>query len=175
MKWVIVFAVFLLAVASPAKALWVNRGDWVGNEGSTGYSTGPHLHWEVIVSSTGERVNPRDYIPDPFIWPMEGFIVTQEFGWTDFALAGGYGGNPHNGIDLSAPYGASVHAASGGEVILSSWYRGYGNCVIIDHENGLWTLYGHMSSAIAIPEPSSILALAIGFTTLATLKGRKKR
>jgi murein DD-endopeptidase MepM/ murein hydrolase activator NlpD len=50
----------------------------------------------------------------------------------------------HKGIDFGAPNGTSILAAADGEVIVASWWSGYGNCVIIDHGNGVWTLYGHI-------------------------------
>ncbi|HZP84299.1 MAG TPA: peptidoglycan DD-metalloendopeptidase family protein [Chthonomonadaceae bacterium] len=52
----------------------------------------------------------------------------------------------HTGIDFGAGYGAPIHAAGGGTVILAAYTRGYGNCVIIDHGNGVTTLYGHCSA-----------------------------
>jgi murein DD-endopeptidase MepM/ murein hydrolase activator NlpD len=50
----------------------------------------------------------------------------------------------HKGIDFGAPSGTGILAAADGEVIVASWWSGYGNCVIIDHGNGVWTLYGHI-------------------------------
>ena len=38
----------------------VNKGDVLGYEGTTGYSTGPHCHFEVRVN--GMHTNPRNYI-----------------------------------------------------------------------------------------------------------------
>ena len=71
------------------------------------------------------------------IWPLHG-TVTSEFGprWGGF----------HPGIDIAAPYGAPIHAAKAGVVILASYYGGYGNFVLIDHGNGLVTGYAHQSS-----------------------------
>lgn len=56
-------------------------------------------------------------------------------------------GRQHTGIDIDgyALDGYPIVAADGGTVILASYYGGYGNCVIIDHNNGYMTLYGHMS------------------------------
>ncbi|GFZ97795.1 metalloendopeptidase [Paenibacillus marchantiophytorum] len=50
----------------------------------------------------------------------------------------------HKGIDLGAPKGTGILAAENGSVIYASWMNGYGNCIIVDHGNGLWTLYGHI-------------------------------
>lgn len=52
----------------------------------------------------------------------------------------------HAGIDLATPYGSRVCAAEDGEVIYAGYMNGYGNTVIIDHGDGLSTLYGHNSS-----------------------------
>ncbi|TXK80921.1 murein hydrolase activator EnvC [Paenibacillus sp. N3.4] len=50
----------------------------------------------------------------------------------------------HKGIDLGAPKGTEIRAAENGSVIYASWMNGYGNCVIVNHGNGLWTVYGHI-------------------------------
>lgn len=61
---------------------------------------------------------------------------------------GGYYSNHYRGaaVDILNSEGTSVYAAASGTVTLSSWYGGYGKCVVIDHGNGYSTLYGHFSS-----------------------------
>lgn len=51
----------------------------------------------------------------------------------------------HAGVDFSASYGSTIRAADSGRIIFSGWYGGYGQAVVIDHGNGLSTLYGHAS------------------------------
>jgi len=73
-----------------------------------------------------------------FLWPVVGGTVTSGFGQR--------GQSFHDGIDISAPAGASVLAAADGEVIYSDFLRGYGNCIIVRHTDGLATVYAHNQS-----------------------------
>ena len=54
-------------------------------------------------------------------------------------------GRKHEGLDFSCPTGTLIYAADGGIVIKSGVSGGYGNCVVIKHDNGQETLYGHCS------------------------------
>lgn len=70
------------------------------------------------------------------IWPVIGQISSY-FGprW----------GTQHTGLDIAAPTGTDIKAVRAGRVELAGWWGGYGNCVIIDHGDGLKTLYAHAS------------------------------
>lgn len=57
-------------------------------------------------------------------------------------------GRRHQGVDLPLAMGTPVKAAFDGRVRLSSYVSGYGNLVIIRHENGLETFYGHLSKRL---------------------------
>lgn len=71
-----------------------------------------------------------------FLWPVRG-VVTSRFGLND--------GRFHSGVDISAPKGTPIRAARTGRVVLSDWHYDYGRTVILDHGDGLSTLYGHAS------------------------------
>ncbi|QZY57569.1 M23 family metallopeptidase [Crassaminicella profunda] len=54
----------------------------------------------------------------------------------------------HTGIDIAAPQGKVIVAATDGTVIKAGDLGGYGNAIIIDHGNGLATMYGHCSELL---------------------------
>ncbi len=70
--------------------------------------------------------------------------VTSEYGWRGDPFSGGQ--SFHMGIDLGAGMGAPVLAAGDGRIILQEYHWSYGNYVVIDHGNGLSTVYAHMSA-----------------------------
>ena len=69
--------------------------------------------------------------------------VTSNFGWRTHPILGTE--RFHSGIDFGADYGTLIYASERGRVIYADWYGGYGNAVIIDHGNGMTTLYAHCS------------------------------
>lgn len=78
-----------------------------------------------------------------FAWPFPGHtIITSPFG--NRASTGSF----HTGVDIDGfqSMGSPIVASDGGTVIKAEYYGGYGNCIIIDHGNGLSTLYAHLSS-----------------------------
>lgn len=79
------------------------------------------------------------------VWPTPGYrYITSAYGYRRHPIT--KKNSLHTGVDIGAPNKAKLVAAGGGIVIYSGWYGAYGNAVIIDHGNGLSTLYGHMSS-----------------------------
>ena len=51
----------------------------------------------------------------------------------------------HNGLDFDANFGEPIYASAPGIVQIASSFGGYGETVVLDHGNGLLTLYAHMS------------------------------
>jgi murein DD-endopeptidase MepM/ murein hydrolase activator NlpD len=74
-----------------------------------------------------------------FVLPYKGGL-TSLFGWRKY--------RPHYGTDIDLETGDSVVASFDGMVRVAKYYQGYGNCVIIRHNNGLETVYGHLSKIL---------------------------
>jgi murein DD-endopeptidase MepM/ murein hydrolase activator NlpD len=51
----------------------------------------------------------------------------------------------HRGVDYAAPTGTQIKSAGDGRITFAGWRNGYGRTVIVDHGNGITTLYAHMS------------------------------
>jgi len=86
-------------------------------------------------------------------WPVATPLITQEFGDTAFSRQnpGVYNGRGHNGIDLRASIGDPIFSADAGTVVgvgdtdLACPGASYGRWVLVEHRNGLTTLYAHLS------------------------------
>lgn len=79
-----------------------------------------------------------------FLPPIEGAAVSSSFGPRVHPIYGV--ARMHNGIDYTSPPGTPIRAAEDGDVVIAESRDGYGLTVVIDHRNGLGTLYGHMSA-----------------------------
>lgn len=84
----------------------------------------------------------------PDLWPVVG-PITSSFGEREDPFNGE--GAFHAGVDISAGFGTSVHAAADGTVTRAGMASGYGREIILDHGNGIETLYGHLSGFAVTP------------------------
>lgn len=108
--------------------------------GGNTISAAPMIN-KVIVNEDEEVEEQEDYqadYQDGLMLPVEGVSVSAGYG--------GYRG--HVGADLteSGVYGREIYAAADGTVMYSSYRGRYGNRVVIDHGNGVETLYAHCAT-----------------------------
>ncbi|BAY94985.1 MULTISPECIES: murein hydrolase activator EnvC family protein [unclassified Tolypothrix] len=111
----------------------------------------------VIIRGTGMFAYPSDApTSSPFGWRIHPILGYRRF---------------HAGLDFAASYGSTIRAADSGTVIFAGWYGGYGKAVIIDHGNGITTLYGH-TSELFVSEGQGVqrgqAIAAVGSTGLST-------
>ncbi|WP_432831787.1 M23 family metallopeptidase [Dactylosporangium sp. CA-092794] len=107
-------------------------------------------NFDDIGTRTGERASRSDAhgtvstanqpAPDVWVLPLRNYTLTSFFGerW----------GRLHPGVDLGAAQGTPFTAVAAGKVILCRWNGGYGNNVMIDHGDGIVTVYGHASKLL---------------------------
>ncbi len=93
--------------------------------------------------------------PGLLAWPVTANgqrtgVLTQHYGETAYSTRF-YKGRPHNGTDIGVPIGTEVRAAADGTIVhvdYNGYYYQYGRYILINHSNGLSTLYAHLSRSI---------------------------
>lgn len=102
-----------------------------------------------------ERVNPYDAtkmdLPDSMIIDLSNYCIphngyiTSNYGWRRRRM--------HRGIDIKVQTGDTIRSAFDGKIRLTKYERrGYGYYVIVRHNNGLETIYGHLSKFLVKPD-----------------------
>ena len=81
-------------------------------------------------------------------WPTDsGWMISSEFAYRTNPITGGR--ELHDGIDIAGTgYGSNIYAVNNGVVVTASYHYINGNYVIINHNNGYYTYYGHMSKIL---------------------------
>lgn len=96
-----------------------------------------NLKETVEVAAVAEVVKRGTKSKPTYMYPVTNWNLTSNFGYR--------WGRLHAGADVGVPIGTTVRASRAGQVITAGWVGGYGNCVIIDHGDGVTTRYGHLS------------------------------
>jgi murein DD-endopeptidase MepM/ murein hydrolase activator NlpD len=105
---------------------------------------------ESRLSSVRSNVDKRNALAaaTPSIWPAHGWLSSR-VGSREDPITGGR--DYHQGLDISADNGTPVYATADGIVRTTGREGSYGNLVVIDHEYGLETRYGHLSRYVVRP------------------------
>lgn len=91
------------------------------------------------------NVAARTYDGGMFAWPCPSYTrISDQYGNRMHPTLGVE--KFHNGIDLAAPYGSSILAAYDGDVVAAAYSSSMGNYIMIDHGDGLYTIYMHASA-----------------------------
>ena len=117
------------------------------------------LAGQLRARQSGQRLVPSGH--GVLSVPIPGAPITSGFGPRVHPIYGDV--RMHTGIDFGATSGTPIHAAADGVVVSAGPLGGYGNATVIDHGNGLATLYGHQSGIVVSPGQSVARGQVIGY------------
>lgn len=113
------------------------------------------------VNSDPTETNGATEAHAELIYPlMNPARTTSRFGWRTHPLTGTR--RFHSGIDIGAPSGTPVVATATGTVVSAGWNGGYGKAIVIQHNDTLQTLYGHLSEIAVQPGQQITQGTVIG-------------
>lgn len=93
----------------------------------------------------GQKVIPSVGVTGNWLWPTRsGYTLSSYYGWRVNPFTGGR--EFHTGLDIAGTgYGSPIYASNNGTVIVSEYHYSYGQYIVVNHNNGYYTLYAHMS------------------------------
>ena len=136
--------------AAAAAAGTLNQGGGTGS-GDSGTDSGESESSTPAVVGSGS-----------FSWPCPGCTyVTSRMGNRYHPIFSEW--RYHSGMDIGASYGSTVIASDSGTICYCGEKGGYGNCIMIDHGNGYYTLYGHLSGYAVSYEQTVTKGQTVGY------------
>lgn len=100
----------------------------------TTYAVGSSGVYSSIGGTCEIEEGTGSYGTGTFVWPADNHYLSGNDYWSG-----------HLGIDIAAATGAPIYASDSGVVTFSGWYSSYGYMIMIDHQNGYFTVYAHLS------------------------------
>lgn len=92
-----------------------------------------------------ENKEARTYDGGQFAWPAPKYVrISDDYGNRTHPILGTQ--QFHNGVDMAAPSGSPILAAYDGEVVAADYSASMGNYIMINHGDGIITIYMHASS-----------------------------
>ncbi len=132
-------------------------------------NAGGELQYDVAISHT-DKVSHFEKQSDVFLnslrdlpigYPYYG-VRSSDYGYRRNPF-GGFTSEFHSGVDLKGPVGDPIYATGDGIVNRCDYYSGYGNAVVLDHNTGYQSLYGHLSSVNVVKGQQVKAGDVIGF------------
>ena len=135
----------MVSSADPASAAFTEQA-YVQSLDQLSLLRSSALSGNLRAFGTGMAANvPSDWVNlagAPSLWPIVG-AITSSFGEREDPFNGE--GAFHAGVDIQGTFGEPVRATADGTVVVASMASGYGREILINHGNGIETLYGHLS------------------------------
>ncbi len=118
--------------------------------------------WGVVAGGAeAASVDPR-FLRGGLPWPVEGVRIVRPFGARRDPRYGTV--TVSHGMDLEAAPGQRVKAVAHGTVIYAQFFKGYGNVVIVDHGQGVYSLYGRLASILTRTGARLTMGEPVGLT-----------
>jgi murein DD-endopeptidase MepM/ murein hydrolase activator NlpD len=126
--------------------------------------TGRVPGFDAVANRTASSTDWASIIGAPALWPVIG-PITSSFGEREDPMNVGEG-EFHTGVDIGVSFGTPVRAAADGVVESAGMGNGYGREIVLDHGNGIETLYAHLSGFAVTAGQRVNMGQVIGYVGL---------